>query len=146
MEVYLSIGRSSICACHEHLQTEKGMNLILDQYMYTFKSTFVSLLNKSIQKQGHRKILMYGQAVLLRHQGTKKVSHWILIYIHTWLAVLSFYSCFVVCLPPRPMTSSHITLDSVKSQVCTRTYILSTRGVCRCTLDYKCPLCIRNGG
>ena len=28
------------------------------------------------QKQVQRKILMYGQAVLLRHQGTKKVGHW----------------------------------------------------------------------
>lgn len=68
MEVYLSTGRGSLCTCNEHLQTEKGMDLVLDMCLFFITAEYI--------QKGHRKILMYGQAVLLRHQGTKKVSQW----------------------------------------------------------------------
>ena len=72
MEVYFSAGRGSLCTCNEHVQTEKGTVYIM--FMITFILPLYVQHGYEKQRQVQRKILMYGQAILLRHQGTKKVS------------------------------------------------------------------------
>ena len=36
MEVYISTGRSSICTRHEHIQTEKGLCVARQMYIYAW--------------------------------------------------------------------------------------------------------------
>lgn len=85
-----------VCSCHKVLCDPRCCKLVL-LMLAKFLCLFV-VVYVYVQKQGSRRILMYGQAILLRHMGTKKVQP--PVNPLSWLS--SSYSTASLFLLPAP--------------------------------------------